>query len=197
MQAVYTVGVLTSSDAGARGEREDSSGVLIRETLGPPEYEHAEYAVVPDDKATIEQTLRAWADERSLNLILTTGGTGLTDRDVAPEATLAVIDRLAPGLSEAMRAYGLTKTPMAMLSRGIAGVRGRTLIINLPGSPKGVREGWKCLHPSCRTRSGSLPGLTAGTSSADAHRYSYRFPRNVRACVGNGHRWAGHTQRTR
>ena len=93
---VYKVGVLTSSDMGARGEREDTSGALIRETLTPPDYEHAEYAVVPDDRATIEETLRTWADERGLDLILTTGGTGLTDRDVAPEATLAVIDRSRP-----------------------------------------------------------------------------------------------------
>lgn len=159
---MYRVGILTSSDMGARGEREDTSGALIRELLGAPDYEHARYEIVPDDQPIIERTLTSWADDDHLNLVVTTGGTGLTNRDVMPEATLAVVDRLAPGFAEAMRAFGLTKTPMAMLSRGVTGVRGRTLIINLPGSPKGVREGIEVLLPVLSHALGQLTGEDRG-----------------------------------
>jgi molybdopterin adenylyltransferase len=162
MANMYKIGVLTSSDMGARGERGDTSGDLIKELLSAPDYEHTRYAIVPDDRATIEQALTSWADDDDLDLVITTGGTGLTDRDVMPEATRAVVDRLAPGFAEAMRAFGLTKTPMAMLSRGIVGVRGRTLIINLPGSPKGVREGIEVLLPVLGHALGQLTGENRG-----------------------------------
>lgn len=142
---MFSLGVLTSSDAGARGERPDVSGTVIQEMLKPPEFLLRRYEVVPDDHATLIARLRQWADEDKLDLIMTTGATGLTSRDVMPEATLAVIDRQVPGIAEAMRSYGLSKTPMAMLSRGIAGVRGRTLIVNLPGSPQGARENLEAL----------------------------------------------------
>ena len=137
-----TVGILTISTKGAVGEREDTSGEAIREmvTAQPLGAAIAERAIVTDDRAAIEQTLRRWADESHLDLILTTGGTGLSPTDVTPEATLAVLDRQALGIVEAMRRETLAKTPFAMLSRAVAGTRGVTLIINLPGSPKGVRE---------------------------------------------------------
>jgi len=144
---MHTYGVLTSSDMGARGEREDTSGLLVQKTLASPEYELHQYTVLPDDQKLIEEHLMRWADHDRLELIITTGATGLTPRDVMPEATLAVVGRLAPGIAEALRAYGLTKTPMSMLSRGVAGVRGATLIVNLPGSPKGVQEGLEVLLP--------------------------------------------------
>ena len=162
MFGMYKVGILTSSDMGSRGEREDTSGILIRELLNTPDYEHIRYQVVPDDRTVIERTLISWSDDDHLSLILTTGGTGLTDRDVMPEATLAVVDRLAPGFAEAMRAFGTDKTPMAMLSRGTAGMRGRTLIINLPGSPKGVKEGIEVLLPVLPHALGQLTGHDRG-----------------------------------
>lgn len=145
-----TVGVLTVSTKGAAGQREDRSGEAICElvTVPPLGATIAERGIVADDRAAIEAVLRHWADDVQLNLVLTTGGTGLSPTDVTPEATLAVIERLVPGLAEAMRAESLRHTPMAMLTRAVAGCRGTTLIINLPGSPKGVRECLEAILPA-------------------------------------------------
>jgi molybdenum cofactor synthesis domain-containing protein len=139
---IRKIGVLTLSDRSAAGVYEDASGAVAREALlsGIPGAEVTRYAVIPDERAQIEATLRTWADDDNLALIVTTGGTGLAPRDVTPEATLAVLTYQVPGLAEAMRASSLAQTPLAMLSRAVAGVRGRTLIVNLPGSPKAVRE---------------------------------------------------------
>ncbi len=138
---MITVGVLTISDGAAKGERQDLSGENIRTLVARlPDASVSANAIVPDETDAIIAVLRAWSDEQHLNLVLTTGGTGLAPRDVTPEATLAVLEREAPGIAEAMRSISLEYTRTAMLSRGVAGVRGRTLIINLPGSPKAVRE---------------------------------------------------------
>ncbi|MEA3460126.1 MAG: MogA/MoaB family molybdenum cofactor biosynthesis protein, partial [Chloroflexota bacterium] len=138
---MITVGVLTVSDSSYRGEREDLSGPLIREMVTKRLKAKVELeGVVPDDVDIIKGTLTVWADEVGLDLILTTGGTGFGPRDVTPEATGAIVEREAPGLAEAMRAEGLKATPHAMLSRAVCGIRGRTLIVNLPGSPQAVRE---------------------------------------------------------
>ncbi len=138
---MISIGVLTISDSGAKGAREDTSGEKIRELVTQlPEAVVSAGAIIPDEQALIEGTLREWCDDKHLNLIITTGGTGLAPRDITPEATKAVIDREAPGIAEAMRAISLQHTPFGMLSRGVAGTRGRTLIINLPGSPKAVKE---------------------------------------------------------
>jgi molybdenum cofactor synthesis domain-containing protein len=142
------VGVLTISDRSARGERPDTSGPLIHEFVtGRLAAAVARQAVVPDDQDAIRALLIEWCDQHDLDLILTTGGTGFAPRDVTPEATRAVLHREAPGLAEAMRAASLSITPHAMLSRAVAGIRGRTLIINLPGSPKAVRENLAVLLP--------------------------------------------------
>jgi molybdenum cofactor synthesis domain-containing protein len=141
------VGILTVSDKGSRGERVDTSGQAIREMLASLEATVEHYLVVPDEKEVIVSRLREWADEAGLDLIITTGGTGLSPRDVTPEATLAVVERVVPGMAEAMRHEGLKHTPMAMLSRAVVGVRGRTLIVNLPGRERGVRENLAHLLP--------------------------------------------------
>jgi len=146
---MISVGILTVSDRSYRGEREDLSGPTIREMITEHLGAKVELeAVVPDEFDIIQGTLMVWADEVGLDLILTTGGTGFSPRDVTPEATRAVIEREAPGLAEAMRAQGLKITPHAMLSRAVAGIRGRTLIINLPGSPKAVRENLATILPA-------------------------------------------------
>jgi molybdenum cofactor synthesis domain-containing protein len=144
------VGILTVSTKGAAGERVDTSGDAIAELITAPPLaaEIAERQIVADDRAAIEATLRHLADDLRLHLVLTTGGTGLSPTDVTPEATLAVVDRLVPGLAEAMRMESLRHTPMAMLTRAVAGCRGQTLIINLPGSPKGVRECLEAIMPA-------------------------------------------------
>jgi len=133
-------GILTISDKGWRGQRYDESGQTVSERLSSQDSCVAKYEVVPDEKDVIASKLTEWADEGSIDVILTTGGTGLGPRDVTPEATLAVVDRVVPGLTEAMRAETFSKTPFAILSRAVAGIRGRCLIINLPGSPKAVQE---------------------------------------------------------
>ena len=145
------LGVLTASDLGSQGNRDDTSGRLIEKMLSGHGFQLQRYEVVPDEQELIEDRLRRWSDEDGLDLIVTTGGTGLTSRDVTPEATLAVIDRLAPGMAEAMRMQTLKHTPMAMLSRAVVGSRGKhqgsTLIINLPGSTRGVEQCLEVLLP--------------------------------------------------
>ena len=134
------VAIITVSDKGAKGEREDLSGETIREILKKIEAEIVWYKIVPDELHLIQATLIEAADKLKIDLILTTGGTGLSARDVTPEATRTVIEKTVPGISELIRMVSFKKTPKAILSRAIAGIRGESLIINLPGSPKGVRE---------------------------------------------------------
>jgi molybdenum cofactor synthesis domain-containing protein len=143
----YSVGILTISDKGSAGERQDLSGPAIREMVEAAGATVVQAQVVPDEREVIAATLAAWADAGGLDLLLTTGGTGLAPRDVTPEATLQVIELEVPGIAETLRAESFKKTPMAMISRGAAGIRGRTLIVNLPGSPRAVRECLEVLLP--------------------------------------------------
>ncbi len=145
---MFTVGILTISDKGAVGERQDKSGETIREIISSMGVRIVSYDIIPDEKELIIKKLVMWADEGELNVVMTTGGTGLTPRDVTPEATLAVVDKIVPGFAEAMRAESLKKTPHAMLSRAVVGTRGKCLIINLPGSPKAVRECLEVILPA-------------------------------------------------
>lgn len=141
------VAVLVASDSGAAGDRADRSGKLIEELVTAAGWIASEKAITPDDRAVIAAQLRSWADGGDVALIVTTGGTGVGPRDVTPEATLDVVDRLVPGMAEQMRAQTVTNTPMAMTSRQVVGIRGQTLIINLPGSPKAVQECLDVLMP--------------------------------------------------
>ena len=136
-------GVVTVSDRSSRGERADTSGPLLIEAIKSRGWAVVKSAILPDEKDEIISLLKTMADSGSVDVILTTGGTGFAPRDITPEATLAVVDRLAPGIPEAMRAVSLKVTPHAMLSRMVAGMRSRTLIINLPGSPKGALENFE------------------------------------------------------
>ena len=142
------VSVLTVSDRSSRGEREDISGPLLGELVKAKGWELSEYGVVSDEQSEIETILCEWTDSGEVDLILTTGGTGFSPRDQAPEATLNVVDRVAPGIAEAMRSASLKITPHAMLSRAVAGIRGQTLIVNLPGSPKAAKENLAIIMPA-------------------------------------------------
>jgi len=137
---MFRTAILIASDKGSRGERQDISGDVIAEFIREMGFEQCERTIVPDDRETISKTLVRLADEVQCDLILTSGGTGFSPRDWTPEATLDIVHRPVPGIPEALRAAGLKKTNRAMLSRAVAGIRGNTLIINLPGSPKAVAE---------------------------------------------------------
>jgi molybdopterin adenylyltransferase len=145
---MFQVGILTISDKGAVGERQDTAGPALKQLLDPRCFAVTHYHIVPDEYEEIVAALVSWSDEAGLDLILTAGGTGPSPRDLTPEATLAVAERLVPGIPEAMRAAGLAKTPHAMLSRGVAVIRGGTLIINLPGSLKGATESLEVILPA-------------------------------------------------
>ena len=150
VQAPYRCGVLTLSDKGSRGEREDTSGPRIQEMLRAEGYEIALSQIIPDHQELIEQTLITWSDTERLDLIVTTGGTGVSPRDRTPEATRNVIELEVPGLSEAMRQASLAKTLQAVWSRGVAGIRNECLILNLPGSRKAAEENLETILPALR-----------------------------------------------
>lgn len=143
-------GVITVSDKGFRGDREDKSGPEIIKILADMGISVTDRMIIPDEKELIAEALRKYADIRKLDLVITTGGTGVSPRDVTPEATLQVIDREVPGMAEAMRRESAIITPHAMISRAVTGIRGRSLIINLPGSPKGVRENLAIILPALK-----------------------------------------------
>jgi len=137
---MYSFGIITASDKGAIGKREDISGKTIQNIMESNGYKMERYVILPDEKDQISRELITMSDERNINVILTTGGTGFAKRDVTPEATKAVLDKEVPGIAEAIRSYSLGITKRAMLSRAVSGIRGNSLIINLPGSPKAVEE---------------------------------------------------------
>ncbi|NMA68721.1 MAG: MogA/MoaB family molybdenum cofactor biosynthesis protein [Desulfitobacterium sp.] len=142
------VGIITASDKGSQGEREDRSGEALKELVKGINGEVVKYAILPDDLKVLADTMSQWADEGEVDLLLTTGGTGFSPRDVTPEATIAVAERMAPGIAEVMRYESLKVTPMGMLSRAVAALRKKTLIINMPGSPKAVKECWNAIAPA-------------------------------------------------
>ena len=165
VQEKYTFGVLTLSDKGSRGEREDTSGAYIKETLIENGYELQSYTVIPDQKKLIIETLIELIDKRNITLIVTTGGTGVSPTDLTPEAMDEVLEKEIPGMAEAMRAASLLKTPRAMLSRGRVGIRGESMIINLPGSLKAARENLEVVLPVIPH---ALEKILGGTSDCGA-----------------------------
>ncbi|OGO17064.1 MAG: molybdenum cofactor biosynthesis protein [Chloroflexi bacterium RBG_16_48_8] len=167
--------VLTVSDRSFRGEREDKSGPLLVGILQASGWEVVSIQIVPDDQPDIEDVLRKWADSSEVDVILTTGGTGFSPRDCTPEATRNVVNRIAPGIAEAMRLASLKITPHAMLSRAVAGIRGKTLIVNLPGSPKAAKENLEVILPA-------LPHavqLLSGDPDAEAGHYPQTLKKHI------------------
>ncbi len=163
------VAILTVSDRSAAGDRDDVSGLLIKERIEAQGWQVKFYSVIPDEGSEIEKYLIQWSDSGEVDLILTTGGTGFSPRDITPESTLSVIERDVPGIPEVLRQEGLKKTPHAMLSRAVAGIRGKTVIVNLPGNPKAVKESLPVLLPV-------LPhAIKLLTGDPDAH----ELPRNL------------------
>ena len=154
----FTAAVITLSDKGAAGEREDKSGPLIVNMLEEAGYDVVEAMLLPDERGPLEYQMKRLADQRQVSLILTTGGTGFSERDITPEATKAVCDRMAGGIAEAIRGYSMTITKRAMLSRAESGIRKKTLIVNLPGSPKAVKEALEFVLPELAHGLGILRG---------------------------------------
>ncbi len=169
----FTAAVITLSDRGFRGEREDKSGPLIKTILEENGFEVIETLLLPDERIKLEVQLKRLADQRQVNVIFTTGGTGFSERDVTPEATIAVCDRMVPGIAEAMRYYSLQITPRAMLSRQVSGIRKKTLIVNMPGSPKACREDLDFILPSLGHGLGILTGRDGdcGSDASAGHRH--------------------------
>ena len=147
---MISCGVITISDKGSRGERQDLSGKEIIRTLEERGFSIADYCIIPDEKEIIKKTLLEYADKRKIDIVITTGGTGVGPRDVTPDATVEVIDRNIPGIAEAMRMESMKKTPHAMISRAVTGIRGESLIINLPGSPRGASENLAVILPALK-----------------------------------------------
>ena len=145
---MFSVGIITISDKGAAGTREDLSGPEIKNIIVSLPAEVKEYEIVPDSKDVITNKLKEWTDNKGIDLIITTGGTGVSPRDVTPEATREVIEKEIPGMSEVMRMESLKKTPHAMISRAVVGIRHHSLIVNLPGSPKAVKENLQAILPA-------------------------------------------------
>jgi molybdenum cofactor synthesis domain-containing protein len=158
MENSYTAGVLTISDKGSQGLRKDESGEIISAMLAEEGFSIQNREIVPDDKDLLIATLVKWVDQDGLSLIVTSGGTGLSPRDVTPQAMEEVVDYQVPGMAEAMRASSLQKTPHAMISRAMAGVRNTCLIINVPGSPKGARENISVVFPALKHALSKLAG---------------------------------------
>ena len=163
---MISAGIITVSDKGSQGKREDLSGPAIAEMLAEVSIEIKHTIIIPDETDRIKEAIIEFADEKNLDLILTTGGTGVSPRDLTPDATLKVIDKEIPGMAEVMRHQSMLITPHAMISRAIAGIRGRSLIINLPGSPKGVKENLAVILPALKHAIEKIKGDDADCASS-------------------------------
>jgi molybdenum cofactor synthesis domain-containing protein len=164
---LFSVGIITISDKGAAGTREDLSGPEIKNIIVSLPAEVKEYEIVPDSKDLIANKLKEWTDNKGIDLIITTGGTGVSPRDVTPEATREVIEKEIPGMSEVMRMESLKKTPHAMISRAVVGIRHHSLIVNLPGSPKAVKENLQAILPALPHTLSKLKGDEADCAVSD------------------------------